>query len=188
MTSTDWGFALDSELITKACEGDGDAFAALLAQYYDYIHAVAWRRTGSGADAEDITQDVCMRLAKAIRRFRGEAGFKTWLHTITLNAVRDFERRRVRDNKRLREYHESPLHEAAAISDDGHDALWTAVWQLPAKQGEAVMLVYGDGLSHAEAGVVLDCTENTVSWHLHEARKRLKALLGGEMAQGGANG
>ncbi len=175
-------------MITKACKGDGDAFADLLAQYYDYIHAVAWRRTGNGSDADDITQDVCVRLAKAIRGFRGEAGFKTWLHTITLNAVRDFERRRARDQQRLRDYHESPLHANAAAPDDEHDALWVAVRQLPAKQGEAVMLVYGDGLSHAEAGAVLDCTEKTVSWHLHEARKRLKLMLGGEMAQGGANG
>ena len=45
------------------------------------------------------------------------------------------------------------------------------------KQRDAVLLIYGEGLSHAAAGEVLGCAETTISWHVHEARKRLKVLL-----------
>ena len=55
--------------------------------------------------------------------------------------------------------------------------LWQAVRALPAQQRDAVLLVYGEDMSYAEAATLLDCTEKTVSWHLHEARKRLKAQL-----------
>ena len=55
--------------------------------------------------------------------------------------------------------------------------LWTAVRQLPEKQRDAVLLVYGEDMSHAEAAAVMGCGEKTVSWHVHEARKRLKDLL-----------
>ncbi len=57
------------------------------------------------------------------------------------------------------------------------DDLWTAVRRLSGQQREAIMLVYGEDMSHAEAAVAMGCSEKTVSWHLHEARKRLKLLL-----------
>jgi RNA polymerase sigma-70 factor (ECF subfamily) len=55
--------------------------------------------------------------------------------------------------------------------------LWTAVRSLPDQQRDAVLLVYGEDMSHAEAATVMGCSEKTVSWHVHEARKRLKILL-----------
>ncbi len=50
--------------------------------------------------------------------------------------------------------------------------------RLPEQQRDAVLLVYGEDMSHAEAAAIMGCTEKTVSWHLHEARKRLKVRLG----------
>jgi RNA polymerase sigma-70 factor (ECF subfamily) len=61
--------------------------------------------------------------------------------------------------------------------DDRAEALWCAVRRLPPKQRDAVTLVYGEGLPHAEAAEAMACTEATVSWHVHEARKRLKAMM-----------
>ena len=51
---------------------------------------------------------------------------------------------------------------------------------LPPQQRDAVLLVYGEDLSHREAGEALGCTEATLSWHLHAARKKLKAVIGGD--------
>jgi RNA polymerase sigma-70 factor (ECF subfamily) len=51
------------------------------------------------------------------------------------------------------------------------------VRELPDKQRDAVLLVYGEGLSHAAAGEVMTISEATVSWHIHEAKKRLKVLM-----------
>ena len=60
---------------------------------------------------------------------------------------------------------------------DSEDSLWAAVRRLSGQQREAVTLVYGEDMSHAEAAVMMRCSEKTVSWHLHEARKRLKSIL-----------
>ena len=69
------------------------------------------------------------------------------------------------------------MGQGAADADERTEELWTAVRALPDKQRDAVLLVYGEGLSHAAAGDVMACAEATVSWHIHEAKKRLKALL-----------
>jgi RNA polymerase sigma-70 factor (ECF subfamily) len=55
--------------------------------------------------------------------------------------------------------------------------LWAEVRSLPPQQRDAVILVYAEDLTHAEAAAIMGCTEKTVSWHLHEARKKLRARL-----------
>src|SRR3954449_13553626 len=84
----------DADLVAAAAAGDREAFAALLRRHYDRIHGLAWRITGSRADADDIAQDVCCTLVEKIGSFRGEAKFSTWLTGITFNAFRDLRRRR----------------------------------------------------------------------------------------------
>ena len=61
--------------------------------------------------------------------------------------------------------------------EDAIDQMWAAVRQLPDKQREAVTLVYGEGLSHAAAAEAMAVSEATVSWHVHEAKKRLRVLM-----------
>src|SRR3954466_4694249 len=84
----------DSILVSAAASGDREAFAALLDRHYARIHSLAWRLTGSRADADDIAQDVCCALVEKIGSYRGEAKFTTWLCGIVFNACRDFRRRR----------------------------------------------------------------------------------------------
>ena len=84
----------DPKLVKAAIAGDRDAFAALLQCHYDRIHGLAWQLTGSRADADDITQDVCCILAERLGDFRGDAKFTTWLCSIVFNACRDSRRRR----------------------------------------------------------------------------------------------
>jgi RNA polymerase sigma-70 factor, ECF subfamily len=64
----------------------------------------------------------------------------------------------------------------AIEEEERAEALWAAVRRLPDKQREAVLLVYGEGLGHQAASEVMGCAEATVSWHIHEAKKRLRVL------------
>jgi RNA polymerase sigma-70 factor (ECF subfamily) len=172
--------ATDDELVARARAGDREAFAALVERHYDFVFRVAWRWCGRRADAEDVAQEVCVRLGRAVAGFRGEGRFTTWLYQLTLNAARDHGRRIAREANKVAAYGVQALSAAAVVQpeqDDPADALWEAVRQLPPKQCEAVLLVYGEGLSHDAASDVMGCAEATVSWHIHEARKRLKALL-----------
>lgn len=149
-------------------------------RHYDFVHAVAWRWSGNVSDAEDIAQTVCLKLASAIRGFRGASRFRTWLYTLTLNAARDHQRSQSRERRKAASFLADPTSSAANDNHDQTEALWEAVRQLPDTQGDAVLLVYGEGLSHSAAADVMGCSEATVSWHVHEARKRLKILLGRE--------
>jgi RNA polymerase sigma-70 factor (ECF subfamily) len=168
---------LETELVEKAASGDRQAFAALVESRYDFIHAVAWRWCGNRQDAEDVAQEVCIRLAGAIRGFKGTSRFGTWLYTVTLNAARDQLRKRRRSEWRDATYLREQATPDGGTDESECEELWQAVQQLPEKQRDAVLLIYGEGLTHAAAADVLGCAETTISWHVHEARKRLKVLL-----------
>ncbi len=170
----------DETLAMRAAQGCRASFALLLDRHYDRIYRLAWRWTGSRTAGEDIAQDVTVKLARAIRAFRGDAAFTTWLHRIAYTTTVDF----LRANQRSVSVDPSEIvrliDSVAEVRPDAETVgvdLWTAVRSLPDQQRDAVLLVYGEDLSHAEAATVMGCSENTVSWHVHEARKRLKILL-----------
>lgn len=174
----DEGEASDAELVGRARDGDRRAFGELVGRHYDFIHRVAWRWCGNASDAEDIAQDVCVRLGRAVRDYRGGSAFTTWLYAMTINVARDALRKSSRDMAKTAAYGVHAL--VAGEPEGGEDpteALWAAVRQLPDKQRDAVLLVYGEGLSHADAAEAMAIAEATVSWHIHEAKKRLKLLM-----------
>jgi RNA polymerase sigma-70 factor (ECF subfamily) len=171
---------VDRDLVGRAAAGDVDAFAAIVRAHYDAIYRMAWRWLGSREDAEDVAQEVCIGLAKGIHSFRGDAQFSTWLYRLTYNASLDHLRAR-RRARRNEEAEVVVLFKDAAAGSPEAGAIGGELWQevrgLPEQQRDAVLLVYGEDMSHAEAARVMGCSEKTVSWHLHEARKRLKARL-----------
>jgi RNA polymerase sigma-70 factor (ECF subfamily) len=169
----------DESLVARAIGGDRGAFAELVERHYDFVHRTAAKWLGRRQDAEDIAQEVCVKLATAIRSFDGRSAFTSWLYRVTLNAVRDSQRsatRRGRYHDKLAEVHPEndpgEQEDATAVRE-----LWAAVRSLPNQQRDAVLLVYAEDKSHAEAGVIMGCKEATVSWHIHEAKKTLRGLL-----------
>lgn len=173
----------DRALAEKAANGCRTSFATLIERYYDRIHRLAWRFCGNAATAEDIAQDVCVKLATAIRDFRGDAAFSTWVWRITYTTATD----KLRAGQRMQSFEPSHMVELADAVDGAREPspeeamigaeLWEAVRALSGQQRDAVMLVYGEDMSHAEAAIIMGCQEKTVSWHLHEAKKRLRTTL-----------
>lgn len=170
----------DEALAMRAAEGCRTSFARLVERHYDRIFRLAWRFTNSQSAAEDIAQDVSIKLARAISGFRGNATFTTWLHRITYTTAIDF----LRSAQRTLPLDPSDIvklmdDSAAAVQrTGGRDVdVWCAVRSLPNQQRDAVLFVYGEEMSHAEAAAIMGCSEKTVSWHIHEAKKRLKILL-----------
>src|SRR5688572_18992087 len=174
--------APDAELVEASAAGDRSAFAVLLERHYDRIHGLAWQLSGSRADADDIAQDVCCTLVEKIQSYRGEAKFTTWLYGITVNACHDLRRRR-RSLGGLTE--RLAVLAGLARAPDGrdlHDSIWlkSAIARLKPAYRDAVVLVAGRQLSHAEAAEILGVSEATVSWRMHEARRMLGAGSSGE--------
>lgn len=166
-------------LVARARNGDPDAFAELVEGQYDAIFRTAWRWCGNRHDAEDIAQEVCVKLGQAIAGFDGRSAFSSWVYRITLNAVRDWHRAGKRRGRNVDAYAEiSPVEQAADQEQAATNSqLWEAVRRLPEKQRDAVLLVYAEELTHAEAADIMGIKEATVSFHVHEARKTLRVLL-----------
>ena len=165
----------DARLVAAAVSGDRAAFATLLERHYNRIHGLAWQLTGSRADADDIAQDVCCILVEKLATFRGEAKFSTWLCGIVFNACRDLQRRR-RSFRGLTD--RLAVIAGLARGPDGrdlHDAIWvrSAIARLKPAYRDAVVLVAGQQLSHAEAAAILGVAEATISWRMHEVRRML---------------
>ena len=163
----------DAQLVSAAVAGNRDAFEALLRAHYDRIHGLAWQLTGSRADAEDVAQDVCCALIEKLRGFRGDARFTTWLCGITVNACRDFHRRR-RSFRGLTE-RLTVLAGITSPASDPYDSIWLkgAIARLKPAYRETAVLVAGQQLTHAEAAEILGVAEATVSWRMSEVRRML---------------
>ncbi|MEZ5857036.1 MAG: RNA polymerase sigma factor [Hyphomicrobiaceae bacterium] len=172
----------DLHLALAAAGGDAAAFEALIERNYDLIYRLAWRFIGHREAAEDVAQTVCIKLADAIHAFRGESALRTWIYRITYNATVDHIRQHQRmaatePSQVLRLANEVlptvPSPEEELLGSE----LWGAVRALPDQQRDAVLLVYAEDMSHAEAARTMGVSEKTVSWHIHAARKRLKTML-----------
>lgn len=169
-----------NQMITAAQRGDARAFEQLLKDHYILIFRTAYKWCGKREDAEDITQQVCMKLSQVIGQYRFESQFTTWLYRIVLNVAKDYQRSGARH--RAREVADMDLSLFASDAPNAEESLvarhlYWCISLLPEKLRMAVLLVCAEGLSHADAGTTLGCKEGTVSWRISEARKQLATCL-----------
>ncbi len=167
----------DAGMAAAAARGDRLALTRLVETHYDRMHRVAWRLTGSAQDAEDIVQEVCCGLPRRLATFRGEARLETWLSGVVANACRDHFRKAGALRRMQARLAQAMERRPGPDGRDLYRGSWLAsgLARLPEDIRAAVVLVAGEGLSHREAGEALGCAESTVSWRIHEARKRLRA-------------
>jgi RNA polymerase sigma-70 factor (ECF subfamily) len=171
----------DAALIAGAQAGDRRALETLVARHYPMMFRIACRWCRNREDALDVTQDACVALARGIFGFQGRAQFTTWLYRLVVNAACDHRRRRARVRA-----NEDPIAAGAVESGataDPEQRLYlqqvlAEVDALPDKERDALLLVHGEGLSHGEAAAIAGCAETTISWRIHNARKRLARALG----------
>jgi RNA polymerase sigma-70 factor (ECF subfamily) len=174
----------DNELVLLSVGGDACAFEHLVKRHYMAVYRVSYKWCGVKEDAEDIAQEVFVKLARKLKYFNQKSTFKTWLYRITVNAAADFTRKR--STKRIYERAFVLVQETtnpAPLADEHPAAarLYKELDKLPEKQKTAVLLVLGEGLSHREAARALNCREATVSWRIFQARKKLRKSLDHEI-------
>lgn len=171
----------DEALVRAAQAGDPDAFEALLEAHYDTLYRFAYKWSGNATDAEDITQQACMKLARALSSYRFEAAFTSWLYRVVVNCARDWQRAQARHAGEAIDT--LALQEVPATAEDGVERqaqarqLLLRLDQLPDGIRETLLLVHAEGLNHREAAEVLGVKESTVSWRLHEFRKSYRLAL-----------
>ncbi|MCB9990771.1 MAG: RNA polymerase sigma factor [Rhodospirillales bacterium] len=172
----------DQALIKKAVNGDKNAFEALLQEIYDPMFKMAFKYCGNRQDAEDITQDACVKLARHIGSFRFKSAFSSWVFRMVINCANDFYRARkpetALENKHL------CAAKADAETNTYAGEILAQVRTLPENEKTALLLVLSEGFTHAEAADIMDCKESTVSWYIHEARKKLGVKEAKERSHG----
>jgi len=174
----------ETELINRASRGDADAFEALVNTYYEVMFKMAYKWCGNRRDAEDITQEACMKLARGIGSYKGGSKFTSWLYVLVINTAKDWYKSQNRHPEGT-----ELLESIVADSDNAEEKLYTRqvlneVNKLPEAEKESLLLVVGQGLSHKEAADLSGVKESTISWRIHEARKKLEAIFGKEERYG----
>jgi len=185
----------DEELAARAAAGDAGAFEALVGRHEARVYRLAYRLTGSDADARDVLQDAFLAAYRGLAAFRGAARFSTWLYRITTNAALMHRRaRRRRPTESLEEYlprfDENGQHapEAAELgvasrADDLLDEKLlaeqarAALEKLPDLYREAFVLRDLEELDTSEVAGLLGVDAATVRQRVHRARLMLRGYL-----------
>lgn len=172
----------DEVLVERFRHGDREAFASLVVRYQRPIFNAAWWVVKSAEDANDIAQDVFLKVAERIEDFDPQYRFFSWIYRITVNEALNALRKRGR---------EEPLDDAVELpGPDGDDParklseartsgrLRAAMARLSIQDRTVLVLRHFSELSYREIAQALDLDEKTVKSRLFEARQRLRILLG----------
>src|SRR2546427_2386295 len=173
----------EASLLDRLRRGDPRAFEDLVIAYQHRVFGVALRMLGNRAEAEEVAQEVFLRVHKAIGDFRGEAKLSTWLYAIAsrlcLNRLASGERRAVREGEetltRLASGRPGPGDELER--NELEAALHRAIAELPEERRIVVVLRDLEGLAYEEIAAALELELGTVRSRLHRARMDLKAKL-----------
>lgn len=177
----------DGLLVGEARRGDREAFAELVHRHERRVYGLVFRMVRDHSDADDLAQEVFLTAFKSIAAFRQRASFSTWVYRIAVNLSLTFLKRKRREKGRA-EFREdlvvggterglSVSPEDRSTMNELQSRIDEAVDALPDHFRASFLLVAAEGLSHADAAEVLGCSENTVSWRMHKARKLLRARL-----------
>ncbi len=169
----------DNELIKQYQNGSVAAFDELVRRYLDEVYRFFIKFTNDQMDAEDLAQDVFLKLYKSLKKFRFEAEFKTYLYRVNVNAANNYLRR-----SRWRKWlhlDQSPeqIDDATDIESEWKKSeVWDAVAKLPKKQRMVVMMRVAQNMPHKDIAAVIGVSENSVKTSFHYGINQLKQQLG----------
>jgi RNA polymerase sigma-70 factor (ECF subfamily) len=167
--------------VALAAAGDRRAFERLYRTHVDRVHSVCARMVDDRARAEELTQDVFVRVWEKLGQFRGESAFSTWVHRLAVNLVlndRKAERRRhdkVDDGESLDDVAHGDVH-AAWVPGTAID-LEAAIQQLPPGARKVFVLHDVEGFTHEEIARMMGVTSGGTKAQLHRARLLLRQAL-----------
>jgi RNA polymerase sigma-70 factor (ECF subfamily) len=181
--------SLDQPLVSRCLNGDESAWEDLVRQHTRQVYGLCFRFTNSAQEAQDLTQDVFLRVFKTIKTFRSaEGSFHTWLARVTRNLLIDHYRRTRQERVTDSIEEQLPMLEqgggAAAVRPDqalaGREAseiLQATLQKLSPDLREAVILRDLQEMEYREIAQVLDIPEGTVKSRINRGRAELARLL-----------
>src|SRR5262245_61909474 len=180
----------ERQLIQRCIAGDASAFEPLVEKYRQRVWRLAYQVLHDREEAWDVAQEAFVRAFHSLPSFRGQSAFYTWLFRITVNVATDRHRQRGAQARAFGPERVTEEEWARTTPDPGggpdqqaaraehRERIRRALDALPPKARAIIMLSDVEGLSYREIAEVLNCPIGTVMSRLHNARKRLKGLLG----------
>jgi RNA polymerase sigma-70 factor (ECF subfamily) len=168
----------DNELIQKFQNGDEKAFDQLVRNNLNNVFGFFMKVTRDEMSAEDLTQDVFMKLYKNLKNFRHDSNFSTYLYRINSNTVNSWITRNKWKN--LLHLDQAPDKGEYDIKNEAEwtkEELWNEISKLPNKQRRVMILRITDSLSYSEISKITGMSEGTAKVNFHHGLKKLKEVL-----------
>ncbi|NOU70301.1 sigma-70 family RNA polymerase sigma factor [Paenibacillus sp. LMG 31458] len=171
----------DEQLIDQVRQGHSDAYRVLVERHKSYIYTLVYRMVPHKETAEDLTQEVFVKLFRSLAHFRGDAKFTTWLYRMTTNLVTDFRRSQKRkpyeallDKMKgwFTDAREQP--EEMAMLRDEQERMQALLSELPDKYRLIMYLFHYKQLSYQEMSEVTGLPMKTLETRLYRGKAMLK--------------
>jgi RNA polymerase sigma-70 factor (ECF subfamily) len=176
----------DKSLVESARRGDRGAFETLVKRYEAKVYHLAYGFVQDPATADDLAQDVFVKVYCHLAKFKFESEFGTWLYRIAVNHIKDHLRKIGRRKEvsiedvaegRLAAEDPGPGREAERLAEERRAAVHEALQTLPPKYNVILTLRDVRGLSYEEIAGVLQISPGTVDSRLHRARRQLRKKM-----------
>jgi RNA polymerase sigma-70 factor (ECF subfamily) len=177
----------DADLISRAAGGDPSAFQAIVERHRSMVYRVAYQFAGNHHDAEDIAQDVFIKVYRSLDRFRQDAQLTSWMYRIVMNACIDHRRRQrsaiaapfgdEAEQRMLNTPEGTPGPEERAYAGELGQVLESEIGRLPSGQRVVFVMRHHQGMKLCEIADALGLAEGTVKRQLHAAVHRLRQAL-----------
>jgi RNA polymerase sigma factor (sigma-70 family) len=174
----------DEQIIDRVRKGETRLFEQLVRRHQDAVYGMAVRFTRSPPDAEDVAQEVFLKVFRGLAGFKGEAKFSTWLYRVAFNLCADWLRRNRRPGRTA-----APIQEAGNVPDsrvdleegllasEERERVARAIDALDERYRSVVVLLYYQKLPYEEIATVTGLPLKTIETRLYRARKILRDAL-----------
>ena len=182
----------DNQLILSAQNGDHAAFEQLVMKYDRHVLNIAYGYRNNQDDADDIYQEVFLRVHKGLKNFQARSQFSTWLYRITVNVCIEFKRKeKVRQHESLDKFsndeentisYETTIDsglrtDKSTLDNEMNNLIQKEVNKLPQQLKMAFTLKYYQGLKIKEISEMMNCTEGTIKSYLFTSSRKLRTKL-----------
>jgi RNA polymerase sigma-70 factor (ECF subfamily) len=162
--------------LARAARGERAALERLVSEYYRPVAAYLARFVGDADEAEDLAQEVFLRMARGLSGFAHKAAFTTWLFQIARNVAIDALRRREIGRAVLASSVDIRMASRSSIEDfEDAEILWSCIGALNADLRSALLLRDLLGFTYREIAEILDTTLATVKWRIFQARAQVQS-------------